>query len=137
MNQRLLQFLNAENISQAQFADRLGVARASVSHILAGRNRPGFDFLERMANCYPSLSLEWMISGKGKMYKTGNEQVAPSLWDDGQEASEQFAKQEILDEKAPIIESKSLDKSTQHAIKQRSISRIVVFYDDNTFQELK
>ena len=45
MNIRLQQFLSAENLSQAQFADIIGVARASVSHIIAGRNKPGFDFI--------------------------------------------------------------------------------------------
>ena len=45
MNQRLQQFLNAENLTQTQLADRLGVAKASVSHILAGRNKPGYELL--------------------------------------------------------------------------------------------
>ena len=37
MDKRLQQFLDAENISQAQLADTLGVARAGISHILSGR----------------------------------------------------------------------------------------------------
>ncbi|MCR5709058.1 MAG: helix-turn-helix domain-containing protein, partial [Bacteroidales bacterium] len=45
MNERLIKFLSAENITQSQLADTLGVARASISHILSGRNKPGFDFL--------------------------------------------------------------------------------------------
>ncbi|MBQ3941506.1 MAG: helix-turn-helix transcriptional regulator, partial [Bacteroidales bacterium] len=57
MNTRLLRFLEAENISQSQFADSIGVARASISHILSGRNKPGFDFLEKLASQYPNLSL--------------------------------------------------------------------------------
>lgn len=69
MNTRLQQFLAAENISQAQFADKIGVARASVSHILAGRNKPGFDFLMRMSRAYPAISLDWLINGTGRMYK--------------------------------------------------------------------
>ena len=68
MNKRLEQFLKAENISQSQFADSIGVARASVSHILAGRNKPGFDFLVSMSRQYPALNLEWLITGKGKMF---------------------------------------------------------------------
>ena len=48
MNKRLQQFLSAEGITQSEFADKLGVARASVSHILAGRNKPGFDFLQSL-----------------------------------------------------------------------------------------
>ena len=70
MNTRLLKFLESENISQAQFADTIGVARASISHLVSGRNKPGYDFIERMALSYPSLNLEWLITGKGKMYKT-------------------------------------------------------------------
>lgn len=76
MNTRLLSFLAAENISQSQFADSIGVARASISHILSGRNKPGFDFLEKMSAQYPNLSLEWLISGKGKMYIADDETVA-------------------------------------------------------------
>ncbi|MBP5721106.1 MAG: helix-turn-helix transcriptional regulator [Bacteroidales bacterium] len=70
MNNRLQQFLAAENISQSQFADSIGVARASISHILSGRNKPGFDFIESMARRYPSLNLEWLITGNGRMYNT-------------------------------------------------------------------
>ena len=69
MNKRLLQFLQAENISQSQFADTLGVARGGVSHILSGRNRPGYDFLESLLLHYPALNIDWVITGKGKMYK--------------------------------------------------------------------
>ena len=49
MNNRLQRFLDAENITQSQLAERLGVAKASISHILAGRNKPGFDFIQSMA----------------------------------------------------------------------------------------
>ena len=54
MDKRLQQFLDAENITHAQLADTLGVARAGISHILSGRNKPGFDFLEAMALHFPA-----------------------------------------------------------------------------------
>lgn len=143
MNKRLQQFLSAENISQAQFADTIGVARASVSHILAGRNKPGFDFMERMSRRYPALSLEWLITGKGKMYKGDAPEPVPvlDLW---QEEPVEREVSPIVEEPEPMlppppakIESITSSKKEQHIVKQRSISRIVVFYDDNTFQELK
>jgi transcriptional regulator with XRE-family HTH domain len=68
MTERLLRFLAAENITQSQLADTLGVARASISHIVSGRNKPGYEFFEKMASHYPALSLEWLIAGRGKMY---------------------------------------------------------------------
>ena len=69
MNTRLKQFISAENITQAQFADNINVVRASVSHILAGRNKPGYEFISGLMRYYPNLNLEWLMFGKGKMYK--------------------------------------------------------------------
>ena len=106
MDKRLQQFLNAENITQAQLADTLGVARAGISHILSGRNKPGFDFLEGIALHYPEVSMDWLLTGKGRMYKDAS--AIPA----GNPVS------------APVPPP-------------RRVSKILVFYDDNTFEEFQ
>ena len=121
MNRRLLQFLQAENITQAQFADTLSVARGSVSHILAGRNKPGYDFLESLLLHYPRLNLDWLMTGKGKMYR---EDMAPE------------APESASGELFPIVQAPSAPSAV--AIKPapaRKIEHITVFYTDNTFEE--
>ena len=70
MNSRLKQFLAAENITQAQFADNINVVRASVSHVLSGRNNPSYEFIRSIMMKYPDLNIEWLMFGKGKMYKS-------------------------------------------------------------------
>lgn len=91
---RIQQFLSAENISQAQFADSLGITRASISHILAGRNKPSFDFFYGITQRYPNLNLEWLVCGKGRMYKTpGAELFAPEQTAD--QTPEQVRKQPL------------------------------------------
>lgn len=129
MNKRLQQFINAENISQSQFAERIGVAKASVSHILAGRNKPGYEFLESMARQFPTLNLEWLIAGRGRMYKnTAGEAEIP---------------QAVTLEEPRISEPQSgnlFEVGTESADSQPDrprISRIVVFYDNGTFTELR
>ncbi len=114
MNRRLLQFLQAENVTQSQFADILNVARGSVSHILSGRNRPGYDFLESLLLHYPQLNLDWLLTGKGRMYKETAENL-PETSDD-----------------APLL---ALSGEEENAAEGREISRILVFFKDNTFQE--
>lgn len=74
MKQRLEQFLAAENISKAQFADKIRVARAAVSHIIAGRNNPGYEFIVNTMSEYPQLNIEWLLTGEGKMYKTADDE---------------------------------------------------------------
>ena len=146
MNKRLEQFLRAENISQAQFADSIGVARASVSHILAGRNKPGFDFLLSMSRQYPALNLEWLITGKGKMFNSG---TAPAtLFDDesspktdtAQQAREKTQTPQAADknsQSSPIPEAITKDIPVQLSDTKRNVSKIIIFFDDNTYQELK
>lgn len=130
MNHRLQQFILAENITQSQFADSIGVARASVSHILAGRNKPGFDFIESMIKRYPSLNINWLISGQGRMYRdemqgTRQEISSPS---------------ETVDIELPFseyTESETTNSDSQQAENKRYISKVVVFYSDNTFEEIR
>ena len=146
MNHRLQQFLAAENISQAQFADSIDVARASVSHVLAGRNKPGYDFIRSISEHYPKLNLEWLISGKGKMYKQDGPAISqpsssPSPKSD---FSGELFGPEVVEDEPPAVQEKSVPAPPAPVPPQpepspfrRSISRIVVFYDDNTYQELK
>lgn len=150
MNRRLQQFLSAENISQAQFADSIDVARASVSHVLAGRNKPGYDFIRSISEHYPTLNLEWLISGKGKMYKQDAQTAShmPSTPSPKQDFSGELFGPESIEDESPAIHEQSIPsnpvpKPAPAALQpepspfRRSISRIVVFYDDNTYQELK
>jgi len=66
MNKRLQTILEIEHITASQLADALGIQRGGVSHLLSGRNKPSFDFLERLLRKYPNISAEWLITGKGK-----------------------------------------------------------------------
>ncbi len=176
MNSRLLQFLNAENITQAQFAASIGVARASISHIISGRNKPSYEFISAMMKQYPQLNPEWLILGKGRMYNDSNrplQQATDSIGDDllfptdydspasaavqpevqmkpvpSRMNSKIFQDGANLESKAtpetkhePEQEplSQHHDTSATSVVKQtpeRRVSKIIVFFDDGTFQEM-
>ncbi|MFN5845866.1 MAG: helix-turn-helix domain-containing protein, partial [Flavobacteriia bacterium] len=36
------------NMTPSGFADKLGIQRSNVSHVLSGRNKPSLDFLEKI-----------------------------------------------------------------------------------------
>ena len=72
MNRRFQTILDLENLSPAQLADRLGVQRSGISHILSGRNKPSFELLQRVVQSFPEISAEWLITGNGKPLKEQN-----------------------------------------------------------------
>ena len=155
MNYRLQQFLSAENLSQAQFADIIGVARASVSHIIAGRNKPGFDFIYSMTTCFPNLNVEWLVTGRGKMYKTptdlfpveGPEASQPPQIATAAPSEPQITAQKPVTDPAPPVtaappqesaptQSNTLNSTPKVTVGQRNISKMIILFDDNTYQEL-
>jgi len=67
MKDRIVQFLVSEKISPAEFADKIGVQRSSISHILHGRNYPSAAFIQKMLQVYPALNSRWLMIGEGEM----------------------------------------------------------------------
>ena len=140
MKERLLEFLRKENKSSAQLAEEIGVQPSGISHILSGRNNPSLDFVLRMLEKYPFLSTDWFLFGKGQMY---NDKEIRSLFDEdsdfGQSAKSNSAQSENekikppedeLISPEPVTREKSFDTG-----RKNSISRIVWFYNDNSFEE--
>ena len=121
MNNRLKQFLAAENISQAQFAETINVVRASVSHVLAGRNNPGYDFIKSIMDNYPTLNIEWLMLGKGKMYKDKVIQESTLFALEEEIIPEAIPKPVVKIESSPEIET--IDNQQQPIAKQRNISK--------------
>ena len=61
---RLEILMEKNQLSAAAFAERIGVQRSSVSHILSKRNKPSLDFFLKIKERYPETDLNWIISGK-------------------------------------------------------------------------
>lgn len=106
MNSRLQQFLELENLTPARLADILGVQRSGLSHILSGRNKPGYDFINKLLIKFPAISADWLLTGKGKPYKEMNNFPPPSTPQSSspnfesipkQLNNQQFVNQPILD----------------------------------------
>lgn len=126
---RILKLLNTENLSSARFADLVGVQRSNISHILSGRNNPGLDFLQKVLIRFPLINSEWLLLGKGEMFKQ-TKQTELNFNTNKEENTEHMVKKnidtEILREPGFIPIS----------AKPKNIQQIMVFYDDQTFEVL-
>ncbi len=70
MNTRIAKILKEKALSNKAFAELLGIQRSGVSHLLSGRNKPSIDFVIKLINQFPEISMKWLILGKGEMYST-------------------------------------------------------------------
>ena len=154
MNLRLQRFLELEQLSPARLADILGIQRSGISHILSGRNKPGYDFLYKMTQKFPTLNIEWLISGKGKVYKEPSQQLYQEQSGDKIKERDLFSENDnnsaeeektsyIAKNESGINENVSsepnenrLNKSEQMGILgKRSLIKMILIYSDGTFEE--
>ena len=60
-----LQLLMKENeLTASSFADKIGVQRSSISHILSGRNKPSLDFIAKIEANFNEVSFHWLLTGE-------------------------------------------------------------------------
>ena len=148
MKDRIQAFLQNENKSYAQFAEEIGVQPSGISHILSGRNNPSLDFVIKMLHRYSSLSADWLLFGRGSMYKAVSQ---PTLFDDekhdamltgpipssGHDAlTDDGEFQGIHENRQDVAEVFRADRNEIESGSAK-LTRIVLFYSDKTFTEYK
>ena len=69
MRERLSKFIEMERLTSSRLAEILGVQPSNISHILGGRNKPSFEFIEKLLLRFPKLNPDWIILGKGPVYR--------------------------------------------------------------------
>ena len=146
MKDRIGLFIKTENKTAVQFAKEIGVQPSAVSHILSGRNNPSLDFILRMLNRYDYLSTDWLLFGKGDMYKVKVNE--PTLFDvtpyevgnnlpddDGYEDNYiENDSEDLAEDNSQIIDNHNdINNSTTDGSPKADIEKIVWFYTDNTF----
>jgi len=149
MEQRLQLFLQMEQLSQSQFADKIGIQRSGVTHLLSGRNKPSFDFITRILRAYPTLNAEWLILGKGKPYKDASTAAPETVAAEPEEASvstglftsdpePEYADSTEIDTLSDTfqLEDKEDNKSINKPIDTpKVIKAILILYEDGTYEK--
>ncbi len=140
MKERILALLKDKQISATKLADILDVQRSSISHILSGRNKPSFDFIEKMLVAYPDLNAQWLITGKGEMYTHQK-----SLFDQDYQLSDNDKNltsgeshiQNNHDDDMELKKSETDKKNLSINKNHEEIERIIIFYTNGKFKEYK
>lgn len=140
MKERIIDFLKAENKSSAQMAEEIGVQPSGISHILSGRNNPSLDFVLKMLEKYKYLSPEWLLFGKGTMFR--DEQMQTLFSESINHVKHENVFNPVVDSGTHIIDNQNIiqkndiAESTISEKKDESkVIKIVWFYNNNRFEE--
>lgn len=115
---RLRMIMDSHKLNAGSFADKIGVQRSNVSHVLSGRNKPSFDFVEKLLLAFPRVSAEWLFTGKQTKKEVDDVLVSGS---------------ENISSKKDLLMNKSSGEELKS--QEKKIVKTLVFYSDFTFDE--
>ena len=138
---RLEYILEYYELTASAFADKVGVQRSSLSHLLSGRNKPSLDFILKVKDTYPTLSFDWLIKGEGHF---SSDHAADFSKDSSFGSSQKSTVDHALSSQKTLsgetqnnLTSTVNDNTFMHAIANNDIAQIIVFYNDGTFNNFK
>lgn len=145
MREKLLDLMKNEGLKPSQLAELLEINPAGISHILAGRNKPGFDFLQKILRRFPRINPDWLLLDSDKMYRNDSDdlpkQPAPifsAAITDGLFGSAGVSPSTTP--QAPTTAAASAISASETATRfpasrtDAAVQRVVIFYDDQTFE---
>src|ERR1035437_3622584 len=150
MEERIRKFMEYKGISPSELADSIGVQRSNVTHVLKARNKPSFQFIEKMLQIYPELNAKWLLLGTGTMVditiktrtlfdeltvpvtlpeqKTEKAEEKPTI-----ESTRPIEISKPIETRIPPVEEKTINQNElkdQIFSSEKPIERLIVFFND-------
>ena len=142
--------MQKEEMTAAQFAEKIGLSPSSLSHILNGRNNPSLDVVMKIHKACNYVNLSWLIYGEGEMEwkaeapkqeETGISGMA--LFDESafftSEGTEERENRKEMAPKSPVYAPKEIVREEIKYIEKpaRKITEIRIFFDNGTYETFR
>lgn len=115
---RIKKVIEDHELNAASFAEKIGVQRSGISHILSGRNKPSLEFLSKIQITFEEVEFDWLLLGT----KNNSENTPTTLFNIPEEKSEID-----LQQTTPYLGSENSED-------EKEIKKIIFIYADDSFK---
>ena len=63
---RIKDIIDNSNLTNSEFAEKIGVPKSSISHLLSERNNPSLDIVYKISTAFDDITTDYLIFGKKK-----------------------------------------------------------------------
>ncbi len=142
MIERIKKIIDLEGMNPSSFSDYIGISRSSMNHILNGRNNPSLDVLTKILSKFNKYNSDWLLFGTLPIRKDEKSIIQPSLFNEilieqnKPEIKPEYPKEKEIKTETKIQEPIVTEKIIYKEKSPKTISRIMIFYSDNTYESL-
>ena len=157
MREKLLDLMKNEGLKPSQLAELLGINPAGISHILAGRNKPSFELLQKILRRFPRINPDWLLLDSNQIYRSettnriseipsgktpaGNDGMDNTLFGNAANVGSKAGSPGIGSAGSTVVsgaasgaQKTASNIPTAGGHSNVGVKRIVIFYDDQTFE---
>jgi len=118
---RIRKIISDNNLTNSSFADKIGVPRSSVSHILSGRNNPSLDIIIKITHSFNEISADFLL--------TGNLSTPINI----------VNKKDSINKNLTLFPELDTASITDNEVKvdQELVKSVILVYENNKFEILK
>jgi DNA-binding XRE family transcriptional regulator len=155
MKNRIFSLIEDLQLTPTEFADLIGVSRASISSIKTGRTQPTLTLVEKIKQHFPDTDINWLIFGEKEkskeptLFDTLTEEKNTTSLSQSTQTSQQAEEYQAVYiaeqaankltsniEKNPNALNSDVNSSKLIEIsKERNISKVLILYSDGSFEE--
>ena len=142
MREKLLDLMKKEGLTSSRLAELLGIQPSGISHILAGRNKPSFDLVQKILRRFPRVNPDWLLLDSQDMYRNLPDENSKPSENTIFSESAQPTLEKAQNNQVEMTTVQSSDSTVQQPINamiptatpRGNVKRIIVLYEDRTFE---
>lgn len=147
MKERIIEIMKYKKLSHSQFAEEIDIQRSTVSHIMKDRNNPSMRVYRKIIDRFTDINPDWLLSGTGSMIMNENQTIQGSLFENNTnipkkqpeirpniQVADENRQETRVEEPKMEIKQTVPEKVIIQKIEPKNISKIMIFYSDNTFE---
>ena len=110
---RIKKIISDNNLSNSEFAEKIGIPKSSVSHLLSERNNPSLDVIIKISEIFEDISTDYLIFG----YESNKEIPSEPLNNLFHNINKESSKDSVKDS-------------------NNTIKSIILIYENNKFEQI-
>ncbi len=156
MVNRIFTFIESLQLTPTEFADTIGVSRASISSIKTGRTQPTLSLVEKIKQRFPEIDINWLILGEGDAPIVNRSESETELFSDDEVKAEIEVTQTSsnddttaneyqavyiaetprkIEEEPQLVNQETNVPVQSTSERKRSVKKVILLYDDGSFEE--
>ena len=119
--ERIKRIISDSGLSNSSFADKIGVPRSSISHIISGRNNPSLDLIIKILRNFDDINADFLLKGE----------VLPPIDKD--------SKKDLDNKNMTLFPELDIKENTKETpkIDEEVLKSVILVYQNDKFEILK